>query len=97
MPDTISQSAEKPGCSPLQVSFCSFLISLGRTALEHIGEEGAPAKAGDLEMARQTIDLIGVIQEKTKGNLDSEEDALLTSMLYELRTRYVDKTRAHSA
>lgn len=97
MPDTQqTASAERKPCNDLQVSFCSFLISLGRTALEHIGPDDAPASQASLDMARQTIDLICVLDQKTKGNLDEEENALLSSMLHELRGRFDKKSAAAS-
>jgi len=43
----------------------------------------------NLEAAKQTIDILGILKDKTKGNLSDEEDRLLESLLYELRMRYV--------
>lgn len=77
----------------LPISFGAFLISLGRTALEHIGDPEKSDERTDLDMARQTIDLLGILQIKTKGNLDQEEEKLLESMLAELRVRYSEKRR----
>jgi hypothetical protein len=78
----------------LQVSFASFLVSLGRTALEHLGDMPETEPRADLDLARQTIDLLAILQDKTKGNLDAEETRLLESMLYELRMRYVKRAGA---
>lgn len=72
----------------LKITFSSFLVSLGRTALEHLGDTPETKTGADLALARQTIDLLGLVEEKTKGNLDAEEQKLLESMLYELRMRY---------
>ncbi len=80
-------SAEKP----LPVSFSSFVVSLGTTAMEHLGLSPNPeAQPRNLELARQTIDLLGILQEKTRGNLDTEEQKLLDSMLYELRIKWTE-------
>lgn len=81
----------------LQVSFASFLVSLGRTALEHLGDMPETESRADLDLARQTIDLLAILQDKTKGNLDAEEARLLESMLYELRMRYVKRAGASKA
>ena len=47
----------------------------------------------DLEAAKHVIDILGILQEKTRNNLDPGEDSLLASVLYDLRLRYVDLTR----
>lgn len=77
----------------LPVTFSSFLVSLGRTAIEHIGDPEKGDDRHDLEMAAQTIGLIAVLQEKTQGNLDDEEEKLTESVLYELRHR-MERKRA---
>jgi len=56
--------------------------------LVHFGPESERPKA-DLELARHSIDLLGVLQEKTKGNLTLEEQRLLENSLTELRFRFV--------
>ena len=58
----------------------------------HLGEIPDPSgeKSADLALAKQTIDIIAMLQEKTKGNLDAAEDNLLQSLLYDLRVKYVD-------
>ena len=53
------------------------------------GEPGSP----DLPLARQTIDLVEILQEKTRGNLTPEEDQLLQSLLTDLRMRYVEASQ----
>jgi Domain of unknown function (DUF1844) len=47
----------------------------------------------DLPLAKQTIDLIALLEEKTRGNLTKDEESLLKHILYDLRLRYVQKTR----
>ncbi len=72
---------------PLQINFSSFLISLGHAAMEHMGE-GEDATL-NLSLARQTIDVIGILEEKTRGNLDTEEKRLIDALLFELRAKFV--------
>lgn len=84
-------SAEKS----LPVTFSSFVVSLGGTAMEHMGLSPHPeAQPKNLALARQTIDLIGLLQEKTKGNLDEEEQTLIDSLLYELRLKWTEASKS---
>ena len=78
------------------VDFHTFVLSLGSSALLHLGElehpeAGAPQQ--DLALAKHTIDLLAMLQEKTKGNLTPPEDKLMESLLYDLRLRYVEVTK----
>lgn len=75
------------------VDFGTFLLSLGHSALVHMGE--APDPSGEtsvpnLLLARQTIDLIALLAEKTKGNLTGEEERVMEQLLYDLRSRYLE-------
>jgi hypothetical protein len=79
--------------------FSTFILSLGSSALIHLGEVEAPgedAKRRDLPMAKHTIDLLTLLRQKTKSNLTPEEDKLLESLLYDLRLRYVEAVKAGS-
>ena len=80
----------------LEVSFERFLASLYMTAMMQLGlmveQGGAPHV--DLIGARQTIDTLGMLGEKTKGNLTSKEQAFIQNALYELRMAYVEVTNA---
>lgn len=82
--------------SPLpEVSFATFVFSLCSSALVHLGEVPEPESQRtlvDLTVAKQIIDTLGMLEEKTKGNLDQDEERLLKSMLYDLRVRYVQKS-----
>jgi hypothetical protein len=75
------------------ISFAGFVISLATTAAVHFGDIADPntgeRQEPDLIAAQQMIDLISLLQEKTKGNLTSEEAKLVDDLLYELRMRYV--------
>ncbi len=79
-----------------EVSFERFMASLYMTAMMQLGlmhEQGGPPQV-DLIGARQTIDTLGMLAEKTKGNLTPKEQAFLQNCLYELRMAYVEVTNA---
>jgi hypothetical protein len=79
-----------------EISFASFLLSLSTQALVHLGEIADPIDGGthvSLDAARHIIDILAVLREKTVGNLDPAESALLESALYDLRMKYVDRAR----
>ncbi len=78
-----------------EVSMATFIFSLSSSALVHLGEIPEPETNKthtDLAMAKQIIDTLGMLQEKTTGNLDQDEDRLMKSVLYDLRMRYVQKS-----
>jgi hypothetical protein len=63
----------------------------------HLGQAPHPETGSvekSLPMARQTIDLIGMLEEKTRGNLSGEEERLVTQILFDLRMRYVELSKA---
>jgi hypothetical protein len=68
------------------IDLSTFIVSLRASAMLHLS---ADAKDRDLPMARQEIDLLGVLEDKTRGNLTGEEERLLSQVLFDLRTRYV--------
>ena len=75
-----------------EINFTNFLFSLSTSALIQLGEIQDPLTqktSKNLPLAKQTIDLIGMLREKTKGNLSPEEENFLDSILYDLRMRYV--------
>ena len=75
-----------------KIDFSTFVLSLAASALLHMGlvpnAEGKP-QTPDLAMARQTIDTLEMLLEKTRGNLDGDEERLLQSVLYEVRMSFV--------
>ncbi|PKN06203.1 MAG: DUF1844 domain-containing protein [Deltaproteobacteria bacterium HGW-Deltaproteobacteria-7] len=86
---------EKHTTEPLdypQVNFTNFVISLSTSALFQFGDfpeyEGGKAEK-NLPAAKQTIDILDMLNEKTKGNLDQNEASLIQGVLYELKMRYV--------
>jgi hypothetical protein len=78
------------------ISFSSFILGLTTQALMFMGEiapSPGQTKVSDLGAARQMIDLLAMLKEKTKGNLDAAEDAMLENALFDLRIRYVDMAK----
>jgi len=73
-----------------EIDFISFMMSLATSALLHLGEneEGAAVPV-DLPLAKQTIDIIGMLREKTRGNLTPDEDRVVEGILYDLRIRFL--------
>lgn len=84
------------GADAGEISFGAFLISLSTEALVHLGEMADPSSGQeqrDLAMAQQLIDILGMLREKTRGNLEHEEQALLDAILFDLRMKYVEIAR----
>ncbi len=84
---------ESAQVTPLpEITFSSFIISLSSSAFVHLGDIPDPATGEikkDLALAKQTIDLLGLLREKTRNNLLEEEEKLFDHLLYDLRMRYV--------
>jgi len=79
------------------INFSSFVLSLATQALMQLGEMPPPdgmAIEPDMEAARQTIAILGLIEEKTKGNLVAEEADLLKEVLHSVRICYVRRTKS---
>lgn len=79
-----------------EIDFSSFVFSLSTSALFHLGEVPDPVTQKvekDLPLAKQTIDILGMLQEKTRGNLAPEEARMLESILADLRWRYVREVK----
>jgi hypothetical protein len=78
------------------VDFSTFVLSLSHSVLLHLGEAPHP-ETGKVEknlvLARQTIDLIAMLEEKTKGNLAGDEERLIGQILFDLRMRYVELSK----
>lgn len=90
-------SAAAPDDLPA-VDFTTFVLSLSHSALLHLGDAPHPLDEKsevDLPMARQTIDLLALIQEKTHGNLTGAEEQMVTQVLDDLRLRYVEVSQKH--
>ena len=78
------------------MNFSSLLLFLATTGMVHLGEIPEPTtghRSENLEGARQMIDLLTILMEKTEGNLSAEEARLLENLLYELRMKFMDKSK----
>jgi hypothetical protein len=79
---------------PQALTFTAFVLSLASTAAIHFGDLPDPATGGrmppNLGAAAQMIEILGLLDQKTRGNLTAEERQLLEQILYELRMRYVE-------
>ena len=79
------------------VDFSTHILSLASTALIALGKMPAPdgqQQLLDLETAKHLIDVLGMLEAKTKGNLDEAETKLLQSLVYDLRVAFVDAQNA---
>jgi Domain of unknown function (DUF1844) len=88
-----------PGETLPAVDFSTFVLSLGHSALMHLGMVATPdggAPEVNLPLARQTIDLLSLLEEKTKGNLTVSEGRLLNQLLTDLRMHFVEASKARS-
>lgn len=93
--ETSEEDALKTDFPLPEINFSSFILSLSTSVLIQLGEIQDPItkqSAKQLPLAKQTIDLIGMLKEKTKGNLSPDEAKVLDAMLYDLRMRYVKAT-----
>jgi hypothetical protein len=83
--------AERP-----TIDFYTFCLSLGSSAFVHLGDAPHPETGEaqpNLVLAKQTIDILGMLQEKTRGNLTEEEAKFLEHLLVDLKLRYVSQSR----
>jgi hypothetical protein len=92
-----SQARDRTCDEPVPpIDFVTFVLSLSTNTMVSLGLlplPGSEEKKLDLPLARQTIDLLGILQEKTKGNLTGEEERILDTVLYDLRMTYVQVVR----
>ncbi len=90
-----TRDGEKASRAYPHVTFSTFVFSLSSSALVHLGEVPDPSTQKlekDLPLAKQIIDTLAMLQEKTKGNLDKDEEQLLQTVLYDLRLRFVKQS-----
>ncbi len=81
---------------PPEASFAQLVLLLGTGAMQQLGLVPNPMNGKtqvDLQVAKFSIDLLGVLQEKTKGNLSDKETQMLDDLLFDLRMRFVEATR----
>jgi hypothetical protein len=92
-----SRSEDRSQQDPLpEINFSTFVISLSTQALMHLGEIASPLSGKvetDVPVAKQMVDILGMLREKTKGNLNSGEERLLEDILFDLRMKYVEAVK----
>ena len=80
------------------INFIAFVLSLAHTTAVHLGDTEDPVSGQKMEphlpAAQQMIDILSLLEEKTRGNLTAEERQLLEQLLYELRVRFVEVSKA---
>jgi hypothetical protein len=79
-----------------EMDFATFVLSMASSAVAHLhglDEEGRQTLPVDLPLARQAIDILAMLQQKTKGNLTGEEERLLDHVVYDLRLQFVAATK----
>ncbi len=87
---------EAPTAPAGPIEFNTLLLALASTALMHMGEAPYPETKTaqvNLVLARQSMDLLGVLRDKTRGNLTAEEDKFFDSLLADLRLRFVEASK----
>jgi hypothetical protein len=85
---------------PTSIDFTAFAFSLAQWALIFMGLEASPDGAEqplNLDAARQNIDILAMLEEKTRGNLTTEESEFVTKMLYTLRMSFVEVSKSQQA
>jgi hypothetical protein len=92
--DPISPDAQQ---DPTAVTFVGFVLSLAHTAAYHFGDVADPVtgQSGEVNLAaaQQIIDILSLLDQKTRGNLTAEERQLMEQLVYELRMRYVEASQ----
>ena len=91
-----TDSSKEKETEPFQVDFSTFIMSLTSSAFYHLGDMPDPStgkKEVNLPAVQQTIDMLAMLREKTKGNLKEDEKKLLEQLVYELQVKYVAKTK----
>jgi len=91
------ETKEEKEAGPLpEVDFSSFILSLSSSVLLHLGEIADPVsgeKRKNMDLAKQSIDIISMLKDKTKGNLSEDEERLIEQMLFDLRMRFVEANK----
>ncbi|HTO06691.1 MAG TPA: DUF1844 domain-containing protein [Myxococcota bacterium] len=95
------QMGESEGDALPEMSFATLVLSLSTSALLHLGvppepHEGAAPEV-NLPLARQTIDILEILRDKTRGNLEESESRLLDGVLHDLRMRFVEARKKSGA
>ena len=89
-------SSKEKETESVQIDFSTFIMSLTSSAFYHLGDMPDPStgkKEVNLPAVQQTIDMLIMLREKTKGNLKEDEEKLVEQLIYELQVKYVAKTK----
>jgi hypothetical protein len=89
---TAAQEEERTDYQLPEINFATFIFSLNHSVLVHLGVMDDPTtgkKVKNLPLAKQTIDILGMLEEKTRGNLTNDEEKMLKNILYDLRMIYI--------
>ena len=87
-----AQEPEREDYQLPKINFATFIFSLNHSVLVHLGVMDDPStgeKVRHLTLAKQTIDILGMLEEKTQGNLTEDEENMLKNILYDLRMIYI--------
>ncbi len=90
-------AAQARGGELPEVDFTTFVLSLAHSVRVHLGDAPNPGDSTtsvELPLARQTIDLLALLQDKTRGNLSGEEERILESALFDVRMRFVEVAKS---
>ena len=91
-----AKEEEKTDYQLPEINFATFIFSLNHSVLVHLGIIEDPStgkKERNLPLAKQTIDILGMLEEKTKGNLSDDEEKMLKNILYDLRMIYIKEKK----
>ena len=107
-PESAPQASQQPTGAPergentaqagalSEIDFSTFIISLSTQALMHLGEIANPVSGkveADISVAKQMIDILAMLNEKTRGNLNPSEAQMMESILFDLRMKYVEAVK----
>jgi len=96
-----AEDVEEESDHPMpEINFTNFILSLSTSAMMHFGEIQDPISGKqerNIALAKQTIDLLGLLEEKTRGNLTDDEKRFLESILFDLRMRFVEYNKQESS
>ena len=89
-------ASERPADALPEINFSTFVMGLSTQALMHLGEIANPISnqvETDVPSAKQMIDILGLLRDKTRGNLSASEDRLMEDILFDLRMKYVEAVK----
>lgn len=90
----MADDAQESDREAAEITFVGFVLSLAHTAAVHMGDVADPVSGttgeAHLPAAQQMIDILALLEEKTRGNLSAEERQLLEQILFELRMRFME-------